>query len=547
MKIKRMISAVLVSSLALSLAASCGIRQTVEVDDNGNKTYIYKFNMYTQNENEYPTGETFYDKFLKEKFHLKFDYDRIPRTDWETKTNTYFAVGSEPDVTIGGKQPNYNTWAKDMYLAPIDVSKLPNWCKLWDGVEGGVDTVVSLASAADGNLYYLPTVRQEKVQMCWDYRKDIFDEMGLEFPQTADEFYEVAKKLKEKYPSAVIVSSNGQKEGAALTGFFQMFWIPELILQTESCVDPVTGEFVPYALTTDNAREMYKFIHKLYKEGLIDKQIMSVEKEGFTKLNSESKVFLTYNYVYNIKDFTKKSEGGKWAWSPDMITAYPDKGTIYKKDPTFSNWGPAFSAKLAQDPERFDAILAYYDWCATPEGQLFTTYGVDKEMADKYGIEPSYEMVNGEPEVLDGWYHEVSNTKGTKVSEKYGTIMNTFIKHPKRFQEARGEEIDKLWDAFMEHDKYYAFPEFAMRYTDDEEDDYTDIVTSLDSKRDEYMARFFMGESDPNNDNDWNQYINDMKKVGLDKFCELQTRVYERTKAEVDAKAKTQASTDSKD
>ena len=44
-----------------------------------------------------------------------------------------------------------------------------------------------------------------------------------------------------------------------------------------------------------------------------------------------------------------------------------------------------------------------------------------------------------------------------------------------------------------------------------------------------------MGESDPNNDDDWNKYISDMKKVGLDKFCEMQKTVYERTKAQVEA------------
>lgn len=535
MKIKRIISAFLAASVIVSLAASCGQRQTVEVDENGNKTYIYTFNMYTQDDNEYPEGEdTVYNQFIKDKFNIKFEYDRIPRTDWETKTNTYFAVGSEPDITIGGKEPNYKSWAKDMYLAPIDTTKLPNWRALFDDP----DKVVQLASSSDGKLYYLPTVRQEKTQMCWVYREDVFKEMGLDFPQTADEFYEVCKKIKEKYPDKVIISSNGQKL-SSLTGFFQMFWIPELILSNQSCVDPVTGEFVPYAMATDNAREMYKYINKLYKEGILDKQILSIEKDTFYSRCAQNNAFLTYNYVYNVDQFTDKTavngNTGNWAWSGDMVTAYPDKGTIFKKDPSYSNWGPAFSAKLGKDEERYDAILKYYDWCASPEGQLFTTYGLTDEEAAKYGAEGSYEMVNGEPEVKEGWYHDVTNPKGDKINKIYGTLANTFIKHPKIFQEVRGNEIDKLYDAFMAHDDYYYFDEFPMRYTDEEEDDYTDLVTALDSKRDEYMARFMMGESDPNSDADWNKYISDMKKVGLDKFIELQTRVYERTQAEIKA------------
>ena len=536
MRLKRIFAAILAISVMLPFVTACEKHPTEEIDENGNKTYVYTFNMYTQDDNEYPSEEdTAYNRFIKDKFHIKFIYDRIPRTDWETKTNTYFAVGSEPDVTIGGKEPNYKGWAKDMYLAPIDVDKLPNWKALWGD---DVDKVVSLASNSDGNLYYLPTVRQEKTQMCWLYRDDVFEKLGLKDPQTADEFYEVCKKLKEEYPDKIIISSCGQKK-SSLTGFFQMFWIPELILQTHSCIDPVTQEFIPYALTTDNAREMYKYINRLYKENMLDKQILSIEKDTFYSRCAQNNAFITYNYVYNADQFTKKTtvndNVGTWKWSGDMVTAYPEKGTIYKKDPTYSNWGPAFSLKLGKDEERFDAILKYYDWCASPEGQLFTTYGFDDELAAEYGVEPSYHMVDGQPEVAEGFYHEKKNSKGKKVSAEYGILANTFIKHPKMFQEVRGNQIDKLYDAFLAHENYYYFDEFPMRYTDDEEDDYTDLTTALSAKRDEYMARFMMGESDPNSDADWNQYISDMKKVGLDDFIKLQTEVYERTKAQIDA------------
>ncbi|MBQ2664070.1 MAG: hypothetical protein IJG16_08000, partial [Clostridia bacterium] len=113
MKAKRIITFLLAAALTVPMMASCGQTKTEEIDENGNKTYLYTFNMYTQDDNEYPTGDIVFDRFLKDRFGIKLEYDRIPRADWETKTNTYFAVGSEPDVTIGGKEPNYKSWAKD--------------------------------------------------------------------------------------------------------------------------------------------------------------------------------------------------------------------------------------------------------------------------------------------------------------------------------------------------------------------------------------------------------------------------------------------------
>lgn len=303
-----------------------------------------------------------------------------------------------------------------------------------------MENVYNLAASGDGKLYYLPSVRQEKAQMCWLYRSDIFEKLGLEVPKTTDEFLEACAKIKEAYPDKVIISSNGQKM-SSLTGFFQAFGMPELILSDYSYYDPKDEEFVPYAMTTDNAREMFKFLKKLSDNNYIDKQILSMEKNEFTQRCSTDNAMITYNYVYNAKGFTKSSnsdENSTAIWSPTdtMITSNPNKGTVFKKDPDYSNWGSAFSRSIESEDGKLDAILKYYDWAATLEGQIFHTYGS-------------------------------------------------------------------------------AVP---MRYTSEEESRFTDLATALDTKRDEYMARFLLGDMNPEDDNDWNQYISDMNRVGLQSF-----------------------------
>ena len=73
-----------------------------------------------------------------------------------------------------------------------------------------------------------------------------------------------------------------------------------------------------------------------------------------------------------------------------------------------------------------------------------------------------------------------------------------------------------------------------MRYTSEEESQYTDLSTALATKRDEYMARFIFGDMDPADDDDWNQYISDMNRVGLQRFIDLQTTVFDRTQANLE-------------
>ena len=529
------ITGVLASLLTLSVVlTSCGGSTGAGKsykDDNGNTIYRYNFNMYIQDDNEYSTDpNSWFDNYIRDKFHIEFNYDRIPRTDWEKKTNTYFGSGNMPDLTIGGKEYNYKNWANQGFLEPIPYEKLDNWKKLWS--EEDFKDVIANATSSDGKLYYLPSVRQEKVQMAWLYREDVFKELGLEFPETIDDFYNVCKAIKAAYPNSIIISANGQKT-SSLTGFFQAYWIPELVLQWHSYVDPVTGEFVPYALTTDNAREMYKTISKFYQEGLIDREILTMEKESFYQRLSTNNAFITYNYVYNTNLFDQKSNasgavnnsGGqaKWTWSGNMLTAFPDKGVIYKKDPLYSNWGPAFTTNINSEEGKFDAILDFFDWCASEEGQMLLTYGIEGE---------TYDMVDGKPVLRDEWYHETKNTSGKKLTKEYGTLSPQFLKEKNMFDEVRGNVIEPLWEAYSSKPNYYYFKQFPMKYTEEEEQKFTDLEIALNNKRDEYMTKFFSGQADPAKDSDWNQYISDMNQMGLQDFINLQTTVYERTKAE---------------
>lgn len=617
MNMKKRISGLMALAIAASSVASlagCGnINTGVSFEENGKKIYGYKFNMYVQDDVKYPeTHDNEFDTRLKEKFNMYLDYDRIPRTDWETKTNTYFATGDAPDVTTGGKEPNYKGWAQDQQLMPVADSyedlqeKMPNYVKLFGDK---MEDVYNLSASADGKLYYLPSLRQEKAQMCWLYRQDLVDpvikELGMDgFPETTDEFLLLCEALTKKYPGHIIISSNGQKK-SSLTGFFQAFGMPELILSDYSYVER-DGSYVPFALTTENARKMYIFLKKLHDMGAIDNEILSIEKDKFYSRCATDNALITYNYVYNADSFTSKTNvdgktGGKWVYTSNMLTNDPARGTVFKRDPAYSNWGPAFSLSCDSEPGKFERMLDMYDFFASKAGQLYSTYGlegesynlltideykdsekakIDKKLADGkmkpekadaekakidgfvvpedwkvkkedltyHGREAFDGMVFAEtkrelqdgveyvPVVADGYYHQNDNSKGTKINEKLGMFSQVFIKYPKLFYENRGKQIEGIYNEFMdkvENDNYYYIESVPMRYTSDEQDILTDVQTALATKRDEYMARFLLGNMDPENDNDWNKYISDMKRVGLERFEELQTTVYNRTKAEL--------------
>ena len=75
---------------------------------------------------------------MKDMFGVELEYERIPRGDWETKTNISYSTGNEADFTTGGKEPQYKKWATNKYLDPIpeeaytgDNPILKDWKNLW--------------------------------------------------------------------------------------------------------------------------------------------------------------------------------------------------------------------------------------------------------------------------------------------------------------------------------------------------------------------------------------------------------------------------------
>ena len=194
--------------------------------------------------------------------------------------------------------------------------------------------------------------------------------------------------------------------------------------------------------------------------------------------------------------------------------------------------------------DRYNALLKMFNWFATEEGQLYNTYGVKADDPEeiKQGVSEdnySYSMVNGNPQYNEGWYDE-SNPDTDKDEDKtlaheYGSMGSQFKKQQYMFDSIRGEQVEALYEAFSAQPNYYYFDQIPMRYTVEEEQRFADLEIALNAKRDEYIQRFFSGDVDPNSDADWNRYISDMNKVGLQEFIELQTTVYERTQTEVAA------------
>ena len=281
------------------------------------------------------------------------------------------------------------------FLLPIGnyIDQLPTYRGLFTDEDWEV--LLSFAST-NGELYMLPSVASSD-PMTWIYRKDAFEKIGhAEFPATMDELYEALKALKAEYPQSVGIGVRGGTENTGIrnlmNGFRQSFRNPRNDYTKGFWNDPDAGGEVVWNMASEKHREMLMFLAKLYKEGLIEKEFATLTQEQWKTKRLTGSVLLDFQYAshtidpeYELTDIP----GGEWAYATALPSA-GDQPALEFTPLSFALFGPIFSSKLANQPEKLEKLFEYIEFSASPEGQLFHHMGLEDVTYTEAGGEITY-------------------------------------------------------------------------------------------------------------------------------------------------------------
>lgn len=532
--VKRYAALLLASALLITSFAGCGGKKEANGEDASNATQQTSANAANKYAKEIKVTaaksvketvnvkDNQLAKMLKEKFNLVFETTDISTNDYVTKMSLLFASGEPPEF-IYNLRPEWklNEWATAGYVKGFTVdeikSKLPNFFKMyseeeWKNVYGNI-------RFTDDKVYYFPGKQSSTINMTWVYRKDTLDQLGLIYPKTTDELYKVLKAVKEKTGKVPYVAASTPQSLWAFSGFLQAFGMSELTIRELSYVDPVTKTFVPYAFSENNYREFLKYMNKLYKEELIWKEFATATNDQTKKFKTQGNGFVEWGYPEKLTEYENISKSAdanaKWDWSKDIVSAYTDK-TYFKRNGYFNADGIGFYANISN--EKLNRVLDYINWALSEEGQRFHTFGVE-------GL--TYEMKNGNPVYLEKMITPLKAT-GEKPGEYaingYAGFMTAHPGVNVTYRPVYGE----LEKTFLDRQNYYFFMAPVMWYTEAENSKMADIQTSINDTRDEYAARFIMGQVNPANDADWNKYLDTLNKLGLQELKKIRTDAYNR-------------------
>lgn len=369
-----------------------------------------------------------------------------------------------------------------------------------------------------GNYYGYPFVMGDDMLLTTygpAIRTDWLKELGLQSPETIDDWYNVLKAFKEKKNATAPLSYDLQ--GNVFTPFVNGIFIGAYGITKNFFVEDGKVKFGP---AEPAYKEFLATMSKWYKEGLLDKNFASNDLKTVDSniLNGLTGVTFLYpgsgigRYLPALQEKDPNADMGP--------TTYP---VLKKGDrPKFSSRGNPVSGNsfiaISAKSKNIETAMRWLDYGYTEEGNLLYNFGIE-------GV--SYKMENGYPKMLDEVLKNPDKLSVAHAWSKYarGNYSGPFVQRKEYIEQymvyPQQKDALKLWSD-TDAAKYLLPP---VTPTKDESAQYAKIMNDLNTYIDEYSLKVIMGNDSIEN---FDKYMDQVKKLNVAKAIEIQQAALDR-------------------
>ncbi len=496
-------------------------------------------------------NETDVVKWVEENMNLIMDCTQFEADAWPTQLNLMLAGDELPDLIVGAATSivSINEWAEEGYFLAMDeyLDYAPN---LKAFLEENPN-YRSMVTAEDGHIYGLTSMgaassiidrTRDGVYINNEWLKNV----GKEVPTSLDELYDVLKAFKEQDANGNGDPNDEIPLSAAGAGFaFERMIMASYGIYTKDAVPGYalieTENGVELGVTTDNYKEMMKFLNKLCEEGLFDVASLSQTDDELKALVQTGRVgmFASSNQAapYSVLGQNIEVDAG-YSVVNGLTSEYQEVGVIPMKNVLNTSVRTAVSAKT----EHPEAIMRFIDYLFTGEGSMMASRGT------AYNIGYTEYKLGGEVYQISGTIlPEAEKDKYSSASDyriKKATIYNALNIVDGLYTGVRGilgqADIEDITEDIILTEGYAALerlsyegkelvdvvPVFA--YTGDEAKEMSTLKTDITGYVSTMRAQFISGQVDV--DANWDTYIKTLEGMGLDKLLEIENAAYARFK-----------------
>ena len=530
---------------------------------------------YNYNDREDFPAFDLYEKEL-EKRGIILEKELVANEQYGTVVQTRMAAASDlphlinltplDDVTALnlGLNGQILDWLKPMEkysrpdpLAPENINGDPS-LSLKQRLEKITPFAISLCTAPDGNMYWMPNARYRAPVKLADgtmvedldvvgacIRYDWLQKVNMEVPTTVEEFLEALRAFQKND-----VNGNGQKDEmysidcysySFFSGIAQWFGLTPGVVGIDPNNDRVTS-----AWYQDGVKDYFKLLKQMVDEGLMDVGLVGATEEMFNQAIAENRIagLRTYANLTWFADLIKDDPDAEYATiapiqavegvAPFMLC--DSNKLVYDK----------YAMTKACTEEVQEAIIHYYDFATgTDVAKLLSNNGVegvDYEYVDDERnpgrkvvksllsgtTQENYEAHTGG---INFFLHGVPWMSGEDpdvlAKLNLSTVQDTLDGWEGSEKGKRGF-IRKIEQ--MVHRPYVVSPFSSSTYaipTQEEQEVLTTYLTALNSYSDELGMNLILGNESLDN---WDSFMQKFRDLGLDEVIKVNDARYQRYK-----------------
>lgn len=518
---KRKIAVLLAAIMTVSVISGCGGKKnneksTITLTESGYPISNEKIVLEAMGEKNSIQGEwnnlEFFKK-MEEITNIHFNFQTPTGESYKEVKNLTFAGDDLPDVFIGGgfTENEEVSYGHQKLLIPLEdlIDKYaPNIKKM---LKERPD-IRKAITTPDGHIYALPMISDVRYAqpsyVAW-FNGEWLENLGVsEVPDTIDGLYDLLVRFKNEDPNRNGIADEIPMSSAALFG------IRDIILTGFGFLNrgiEVHDDKVIFTPAEENYKHYLEWMHKLYQEGLLDKEVFTQTTQQWSSKGHDNLVGLAYNSGPHLYYDVKNNEYEKYKALPPLTSQYNSK-KIYPKSSGVLR-GTFAITKNNPSPE---ATIRWVDYMYSDEGCLLAITGGEWKYRDETKKKIDIKFPVGQ---------EGETYRGGKLTPYCGGALPVWYKSDiySMLNDDSADYLEKVVADNFEGHMQVAFPPIYME--NEEQKELQVMLTDINTYVDQMEAKFISGQTSLDK---WDEYINELKIMNVDRMIEIYQGAYDR-------------------
>ena len=486
---------------------------------------------------------------IEKKFNIVFDFIEVSSEGYKEKLSLAFATNELPDVIFEMEPTSIAYYASQGLIQPLEkyITKeyLPNllyWFEKYPAYEKAL-------YYPDGHVYDIQGLggleREYSRSRSW-INKGWLDALGMDYPETLDDFYAYLTAVKE-----TDLNGNGENDEIPFAGLYEgfesyydnTFSVLTALGMTSKTFEAV-DDVVQFNPTTDAYKVFLTYMNKLWAEGLIDPEYFTQTSDQFVSKIASGLCGTMTDYAHWLRI---SDDSWKNYTAYDPMTSDINSTQVWPAHDVFTT-RHFFVTSVCEDVE---SLMPLLNWCLAPDAiydsengdnmagatvnvlgkpigawDQYTDYGweiitkVDEETGEEY---EAISSIYPEEE-----YDSMNAFRNAVLTPSIFPVCEVFQGNPTHYSHYGNEKEISLAKEIINHSAPYYHCGWStnIRYTADEADEIALLQNDIYTYCEQMIAQFITGKISI--EEEFGAFVDGCNARGLERFIAINQVAYDR-------------------